>query len=372
MERFAELLHGKFGFGCMRMQTKENGEIDMDNFRAMVDCYLDAGFNYFDTAHPYFDGKSELAIREGLTSRYPRERYVLTNKLSLFCFKEGKEEELQPFFDAQLSACGVEYFDFYLFHAMNEEYYAKFTEMHAFDFAKRLKAEGRIRHIGTSFHDKPEVLDKILSEHPEIEIVQIQYNYLDLDDPNVQSAACLEVCKKHDKPVLIMEPVKGGSLVFLPEQSLDVLRALNDGSPASLALRFAAEDENVVMVLSGVTTMEQMQENVSFMKDLKPLSDEAHAALQTVHDQIRALHLIECTACRYCTEGCPMQINIPGIFRCLNERTKFPGKQSSRYGWVTSKGGKASDCIECGACEEVCPQHLAIRDLLKDAVKQFE
>ena len=370
MERFSELLHGKFGFGCMRMQCRENGEIDLDNFCRMVDCYLDAGFNYFDTAHVYFDGKSEEALKAGLTSRYPRERYVLTDKLTSNCFET--EEDIRPFFRKQLEACGVDYFDFYLFHAMCDEYIEKYERVHAFDVVKALKAEGKIKHIGMSFHDSPEVLDRLLSTHPEIEIVQIQYNYLDLDDKNVQAAACLEICKKHDKPVIVMEPVKGGSLVFLPQQSLDVLNALNDGSPASIALRFAAEPDQIVMVLSGVTTLEQMQENVTFMKDVKPLSRETHEAIKTVCEQIRALHLIECTGCRYCTDGCPMQINIPGIFRCINDATKFPGKQSNRYGWVTSKGGKASDCIECGACEEICPQHLPIRDLLKQAAEQFE
>ena len=250
MERFSELLHGKFGFGCMRMQLDDKGEVDLDNFRAMVDCYLDAGFNYFDTAHGYYDGKSERALKEGLTSRYPRERYVLTNKLSPNFFES--EAEIRPLFQTQLDAC---------------EFSEKYERLTDFGVVKQLKEEGLIRHIGTSFHDKPEVLDRLLSTHPEIEIVQIQYNYLDLDDPNVQSAACLEVCKKHDKPVVIMEPVKGGSLVFLPEQSLAVLNALHDGSPASLALRFAAESDQVVMVLSGVTTLEQMQENVVFMKD---------------------------------------------------------------------------------------------------------
>lgn len=370
MERFPEM-KGKFGFGCMRMQTLDNGEIDLDNFRAMVDCYLDAGFNYFDTAHVYFDGRSEAALKAGLVSRYPRDRYLLTNKLSSSCFET--EEQIRPFFALQLSACGVEYFDFYLFHAMCTEYIEKYERVHAFDVVKQLKAEGRIRHIGTSFHDTPEVLDRLLSDHPEIEIVQIQYNYLDLDDENVQSAACLEVCKKHDKPVLVMEPVKGGSLVFLPEESLDVLRALNDGSPASLALRFAAEPDRVVMVLSGMTTLEQVQENVAMMKDLRPLSEEAHKALVTVHDQIRALHLIACTACRYCTDGCPMQINIPGVFRSMNEQTKFPGRKSDRmYNWLTKKGGKASDCIQCGACEDICPQHLPIRELLIKAAEMFE
>ena len=169
-----------------------------------------------------------------------------------------------------------------------------------------------------------------------------------------------------------MEPVKGGSLVFLPEESLAVLNALNDGSPASIALRFAAEPDQVVMVLSGVSTLAQMQENVVFMKDLKPLSPETHTAIVTVHDRIRALHLIECTGCRYCRDGCPMQINIPGIFRCANDKVKFPGRPAGQYDWVTRKGGKASDCIACGACEEICPQHLPIRDLLEEAAKTFE
>ena len=370
MERFSEILKGKFGFGCMRMQLNDSGEVDMDNFRAMVDCYLDAGFNYFDTAHGYYDGKSEAALKEGLTSRYPRDRYLLTNKLSPNFFET--EEEIRPLFQTQLDACGVEYFDFYLFHAMCDEFIEKYTRLHAFEAVQQFKAEGRVKHIGTSFHDKPEVLDRLLTAHPEIEIVQIQYNWLDLDDPNVQSAACLEVCKKHDKPVIVMEPVKGGSLVFLPEQSLAVLHAANDGSPASIALRFAAEPDQIVMVLSGVTTLEQMRENVALMKDRKPLSPETRAAIDTVRDQIRALHLIECTGCRYCTEGCPMQINIPGVFRAANDKVKFPGRPSGQYEWVTRKGGKASDCVECGACEEICPQHLPIRDLLKEAAKTFE
>ena len=370
MERFEGLLNGKFGFGCMRMQRNEAGEVDMDNFRAMVDCYLDAGFNYFDTAHVYYDGKSELALKEGLTSRYPRERFVLTNKLTASCFET--EADILPFFEMQLDACGVSYFDFYLCHAMCEEYYEKFLKTNAFEIVKRLKAEGKIRHIGMSFHDKPEVLDRILSEHPEIEIVQIQYNYLDLEDPNVQSAACLEVCKKHDKPVIVMEPIKGGNLVFLPDDALSVLSALHDGSPASLALRFAAEPDQIVMVLSGVTTLEQMRENAAMMQDLRPLDKNAHKALDKVREIMHSLHLIECTACRYCTDGCPMQINIPGIFRCMNEKIKFPARPKDRYAFVTEKGGKASDCVECGACEEFCPQHLPIRELLKQAVETFE
>ncbi len=370
MERFSDLLKGRLAFGCMRMQCREDGEIDMENFKAMVDLFLDAGFNYFDTAHVYFGGKSEAALREGLTSRYPRDRYVLTNKMSDSCFET--EADIRPYFQLQLTTCGVEYFDFYLLHSIHQGNYEKFMRCHAFEIAQELKAQGKVRHVGFSFHDSAEFLDRVLNEHPEVEIVQIQYNYLDLDDPNVQSQACLDVLKKHGLPVLVMEPIKGGSLVFLPDAALETLGAVHEGSPAEIALRFVAEQENVVMVLSGMNDVRQMQENIAFMQDPKPLSEAAHQAIDKVRGMIRSLKLIECTGCRYCTDGCPMQINIPGVFRCMNDKIKFPNRPGSRYGWVTSKGGKASDCIECGACEEICPQHLEIRELLKQAAEQFE
>ena len=370
MERFSDLLKGKLAFGCMRMQCDERGEIDMENFCAMVDCFLDAGFNYFDTAHVYFDGKSEQALKDGLTSRYPREAYVLTNKLTSGCFE--KEEDILPLFQMQLDLCGVEYFDFYLIHSVLQSNYQKYTDCRAFEIAQELKAQGKVKHVGMSFHDSPEFLDRVLSEHPELEIVQIQYNWLDLDDPNVQAQGCLDVCKKHDKPVLVMEPIKGGGLVFLPDEAIHKLNALNEGSPAEIALRFAAEQDQVVMVLSGMANTEQMRENVAFMKDAQPLSPAAHEAIKEIRDMIHALPLVACTGCRYCTDGCPMEINIPGIFRCVNDKIKFPNRPNSRYGWVTSKGGKASDCIECGACEQICPQHLPIRELLKQAAEQFE
>lgn len=370
MERFSDLLKGKLAFGCMRMQLDANGEVDLDNFRAMVDCYLQAGFNYFDTAHVYYDGKSERALREALTSRYPRESYVFTNKLTLSCFET--EADILPLFQTQLDLCGVEYFDFYLIHSVLEGNYQKYTDCLAFEIAQELKKQGRVKHVGMSFHDSPEFLDHVLTEHPELEVVQIQYNWLDLDDPNVQSQACMDVCKKHDKPVLVMEPIKGGGLVFLPDAAQSRLSALNEGSPAEIALRFVAEQEQVVMILSGMNNVEQMQENTTFMKDPKPLSEAAHRAIDEVRGMMRALPLVACTGCRYCTDGCPMNINIPGVFRCINDRIKFPNKPGSSYGWVTGKGGKASDCIECGQCEDICPQHLPIRDLLKQAAEQFE
>lgn len=370
MERFSELLKGKLAFGCMRMQLDANGEVDLDNFREMVDCYLAAGFNYFDTAHVYYDGKSEIALREGLTSRYPREMYVLTNKLTSSCFE--KEEDILPLFETQLKNCGVEYFDFYLIHAVSQGNYSKYTDCCAFEIAQKLKKQGKVKHVGMSFHDSPEFLDRVLNEHPELEIVQIQYNYLDLDDPNVQSQGCMDVLKKHDKPVLVMEPIKGGGLVFLPDAALEKFSVLNEGSPAEIALRFVAEQEQVVMILSGMNNVEQMKENITFMMDTKPLSSDAHQAIKEVREMMHALKLVECTGCRYCTDGCPMEINIPGVFRCVNDKIKFPNRPGSHYGWATRKGGKASDCIECGQCEEICPQHLPIRALLKQAAEQFE
>ena len=370
MERFSDLLKGKLAFGCMRMQLDAEGNVDMDNFRAMVDLYLDAGFNYFDTAHVYYDGKSEIALKEGLTSRYPRERYVLTNKLTSSCFE--KEADILPLFETQLHACGVEYFDFYLVHSVLADNYDKYQSCHAFEVMQELKKQGKVKHIGISFHDSPEFLDRVLTEHPEIEVVQIQYNWLDLDDPNVQSQACLDVCKQHDKPVLVMEPIKGGGLVFLPDAAIEKLNALNEGSPAEIALRFVAEQDQVVMILSGMNNVAQMRENIAFMKDPKPLSEAAHRTIDEVRGMIRSLKLIECTECRYCTSGCPMNIDIPRIFRCMNDKTEFPNRPGNRYDRITSKGGKASDCIECGACEEVCPQHLPIREFLKLAVEKFE
>ena len=260
----------KLGFGCMRFPMV-NTEVDYEELNKMIDAFMEGGFNYFDTAHGYMDGLSETALRDCLVKRYPRESYILTNKLSTFHFK--KNEEIRPLFESQLEACGVDYFDFYLMHAQSAKLYEKYTRERAYETALELKAEGKFKHFGISFHDKADLLDLILSEHPEIEVVQIQLNYVDYDDAAVQGKLCLEVCEKHNKPVIVMEPVKGGSLVNLPDAAKAVFDSLNGGSYASYAIRFAASFENVVSVLSGMSTLEQMKDNVSYMKDFVPLSE---------------------------------------------------------------------------------------------------
>lgn len=360
-----------FGFGCLRLPMKD-GEVDKEQMCKMVDTFLEQGFNYFDTAHGYLDGKSELALRDCLTSRHEHSEYILTNKLTNFYFKS--EEEIRTFFESQLKACGVDYFDFYLMHAQSEEIFKYFKKCHAYEIALQLKEEGKIRHFGISFHDKAEALDQILTEYPQIEVVQIQFNYLDYEDPAVQSRKCYEVCRKHNKPVLIMEPVKGGNLVNLPEDAKKVLDDLHGGSPASYALRFAAGFEGVLMVLSGMSNMEQMDDNISFMKDFQPLNEKEMEAVHKVADIFQQKHAIACTACHYCTAGCPKQISIPDLFACMNAKKVFNDCNANYYysNAYTVHNGKASDCIKCGKCEKACPQHLPIRDLLEDVAKEFE
>ncbi len=367
-----ERIKKNFGFGCMRLPMK-GAEVDTEEFSRMIDAFLENGFNYFDTAHGYLDGKSETALKACLTSRYPRDRYILTNKLTNAFFQ--KTEDIRPFFESQLAACGVEYFDFYLMHAQSADIFAYFKERRAYETALELMAEGKFRHFGISFHDRACVLEQILTEYPQIEVVQIQFNYADYDDPAVESRKCYEVCRKFHKPLIVMEPVKGGNLVNLPEKAMAVLDELHGGSPASYAIRFAAGFEGIFMVLSGMSDMTQMEDNIRYMKDFQPLSDKELAAIHKVQEIFHSMNLIPCTACRYCLAGCPQHISIPDLFAIMNTKQIYRDWNADYYYNVVHTGNgksKASACVKCGKCEKACPQHLPIRDLLIDVAEEFE
>lgn len=366
-----ENIKKNFGFGCMRLPLKD-GEVDLAETSRMVDYFLEQGFNYFDTAHGYLQGRSETALKACLTSRHPRDSYILTDKLTGTFFKT--EADIRPFFQSQLEACGVDYFDFYLMHAQSATFYQHFKKCRAYETAFALKAEGKIKHVGISFHDHAEVLEQILTDYPEIEVVQIQFNYVDYDDPAVQSRKCYEVCRRHGKPVLVMEPVKGGNLVNLPEEARKVLDELHGGSPASYAIRFAAGFPGMMMVLSGMSSMEQMKDNLSYMKDFQPLNETELEAVKKVQRIFRGMNLIPCTACRYCTDSCPRQIAIPDLFAVMNTKQIYHDWNADFYynNVYTGAGRRASDCIQCGRCEKACPQHLPIRRLLTEIAAEFD
>ena len=370
----------KFGFGLMRLplNNPDNaGDIDIEELKRMVDVFLANGFTYFDTAWMYCGFKSENAIKEALVDRYPRDSFTLTTKLHsdfIEC-----EEDRDKIFNEQLRKTGVDFFDYYLLHSLEGNRPEKYERLHCFEWLLDKKEKGLVKHCGFSFHDKPELLDKILTDHPEMEFVQLQINYLDWESEWIRSRENYEVAVKHGKPVIVMEPCKGGTLARIPEEALRAFKeAEPDMSAPSWAIRFVASLENVMVVLSGMSNLAQMEDNISYMKDFKPLSEEEKKLCFKAAELINSQVAVPCTACHYCTEGCPMSIAIPEYFSLYNEDMREDLKQKgwtinfSNYDKLTEKFGKASDCIQCGQCEGVCPQHLTIISYLKDVAKHFE
>ena len=369
----------KLGFGLMRLprlDPNDEGSIDLEQTKQMVDTFLQRGFTYFDTAWMYCAFKSENAVKEALTSRHPRESYTLATKLHAAYLHSLDDRD--AIFNTQREKTGVEYFDYYLLHDVGAEHYEIYKKYDCFAWIAEKKRQGLIKHMGFSFHDTAEVLDKILTEHPEMEFVQLQINYLDWDSEGVQSRKCYEVATKHGKPVIVMEPVKGGTLAKLPAAAEALLRQADPGaSIPSWAVRFAASLPNVKMVLSGMSSTEQLLDNTGYMQDFAPLTQQEQAVIAQAVGIINASIAIPCTGCAYCTEGCPMHIAIPKYFSLYNAemqelKEKDFTSQGTYYDNLTLKFGKASDCIACGQCESVCPQHLPIIENLKRVAKQFE
>ena len=371
----------KLGFGLMRLPLENPADVtkvDYDMLCKMADRYMAAGFNYFDTANPYHGGgNSETAFRECIAKRYLRDSYTITDKLTFFIVQ--KAEELEPFFAGQLERCGVDYFDYYLLHSMNKDYLELAEKIGAFDFVQKKKAEGKIRHIGFSFHDTADVLEDFLTRHPEMEYVQLQLNYADWENVEVQSRKNYETAVRHGKQILVMEPVKGGLLSNVPPEAEKLLKdAEPDMSVASWAIRYVASLPNVAMVLSGMSSMEQMEDNLSYMSDFKPLTENEKQLVEQVAQIIVSKERIACTNCRYCTDGCPQKIGIPDFFKLMNDICKFGDRQvqmsKNYYNHYTGTlgMGKASACIQCGQCESKCPQHLPIIKYLEDTAKMLE
>ena len=359
----------KLGFGLMRLPEKD-GAIDLTQVCRMVDAYLDAGLTYFDTAYVYHGGNSEKIVKEALVKRHPREAFTVATKLPAWCMKE--EADRDRIFNEQLERCGVDYFDFYLLHSIEDGANGDtYDRLNCFEWGVQKKAEGRIRHFGFSFHGSPEYLEQLLDEHPEVEFVQIQLNYADWESPVVCSGRLYEILRKRNMPIVIMEPVKGGTLAKLtPELEAKFRAARPDKSVASWALRFAASLPGVMTVLSGMSSPEQMADNLATFKSFEPLSAEEKAVVEDVRRAIMSAEQIGCTACRYCTDGCPMNIAIPDVFRAVNTMKLYHEEFRPRtfYKGLVGQGhGRAADCVACGQCEGVCPQHLPIIELLKQA-----
>lgn len=365
----------KLGFGLMRLPKEKDNptKIDIERTKEMVDMFMKAGLTYFDTAFVYDGGESEKAAKLALVDRYPRESYTLATKLASFAATDeasAKQELL-----TSLERTGAGYIDYYLLHALQDGNYKKYDEWHLWDYVKEMKEKGLIKHWGFSFHSTPERLDEILTAHPDAEFVQLQINYADWNNPDVQSRACYEVARKHGKSIVVMEPIKGGTLANPPKAVRDLLTSARPNlSVASWAIRFVASLDGIITVLSGMSTEEQMADNLSYMANFKPLSEDEKKVIKQAQDILDGIDSIPCTSCHYCTDGCPMQIPIPEIFSARNKQLIWEQKEAGQadYDKAVSNKGMASACIQCGQCEGVCPQHIDIINRLQDCAAAFE
>lgn len=364
----------KLGFGCMRLPVIDGNveNIDDEAFKKMVDHFMEQGFTYFDTAFPYHNQKSEAAVKRCLVDRYPRESFMLATKMPGWEVKETAD--YARIFNLQLERTGAGYFDYYLIHAIDAQRIKDYERLHGIEELMKFKEQGKIRHLGFSFHDSADALEDILKNHPELEFVQLQINYYDWDSEGVQSRKCYEVACKYNVPVIVMEPIKGGTLANLMDQQANYFKEIDpNASVASYAIRYVASLENVVCVLSGMSNWEQLYDNTSYMKDFKPLSEKEQEAVTKVVTELKAIPTIPCTRCRYCVEDCPKKIVIPEIFFAYNYAVQFGVNDSTKgmYNRAVNGHGAPTDCIKCGKCEGHCPQHLSIRDLLVDCAEKF-
>ncbi len=365
----------KLGFGMMRLPKLEDGSMDMEQICQMVDVFMDAGLTYFDTAYVYDGGESEIATRKALTERYPRDAFTVTTKANAWLGNPTAEQTKQQL-ETSMQRLGVDYLDYYLLHAIQDNNQQTYDDFGLWDWIRSLKEQGIIRRWGFSFHAGPERLESLLTSYPDIDFIQLQINYADMEDPVVQARANFEVARAHGVPFTVMEPVKGGLLAAPPRVVREVLFEANpDASFASWAIRYAASMDGVLTVLSGMSTLEQVQDNVSYMANFKPLSADEQAVVQRAQDLLAGVHQYKCTACHYCTDGCPMGIPIPDFFKAMNQKLIFENEESAlrRYRQAAEKAQvNASDCINCGQCESACPQGLPIIEYLQEVADALE